>query len=124
MNQTQALAKLRKIIGPKLGYRIDPKAPTGEEREVMRAHFQEATAIVQAAEAARMARYNELLNGDAQYQLLKVAAKAAGEAKERTKSNLYRKRITIGVNNSLYFSVRADGDNWDEVVGKVIGDKS
>lgn len=68
MNQAQALAKLGKVLGKNLGYRIDPKAP----------------------DAA-------------------------------TRAGLYRHRVTVGVSQYGFFSVKAEGDNWDEVVAKVAG---
>lgn len=65
MNQTQALARLRKIMGPKVAYRVDPKAPDAEQRAVMRSAWQAARDVAEAAVAARKARYEELLAGEA-----------------------------------------------------------
>lgn len=119
MNQTQALSKLRKVIGPKLGYRVDPKAPDAEQREAIRAAWKAAKQDADAAVAARKARYEELLAGDALYQDLKAKAKAAEEAANKAAAGMYRHRITVGVSNAMFFSVRAEGDNWDDVVAKV-----
>lgn len=116
MNQTQALAKLKRLLGPKLGYRINAKAPTADERAELRAGFDELQAAEKAAEAAREARLVELLANDAAYQRLKAEAIAAKKAAADVRGKLYRYRITVGVSGAMFFSVMAEGDNWDEVV--------
>ncbi len=121
MNQTQAITKLRKVIGKTFGYRVDKSAPTAEERAAMRVVFDEAKRVADEAEAARVARFNEVLRSDALYQELKAKAKAASAAKEKADSGLYRRRITVGSVGSIFFTVRAEGDNWTEVVEKVCG---
>lgn len=123
MNQTQAIAKLRKLLGSKLGYRIDKDAPDAEQREKIREAWQAAKQIADAAEAARDARYKELLQ-DARYQELKAAAIDTKKAAEMARSGMYRKRITVGRVTGPFFSIDADGDNWDEVVETVANKKA
>lgn len=118
MNQTQAIAVLKKIIGPKFGYRVDPKAPDVDERERRRAAMKEAADAVRAADAARVERLNAVLAADAEYQRLKAEHAAARKRHEQIPSP-YHKRVTVGRVSSMFFSVVADGDNWQEVVAAV-----
>jgi hypothetical protein len=123
VNQKQALTKLGKLIGRQLAYRIDNKAPGPEERERRREAFLAAKAEAERTEAARVARLNEVLAADAEYQRLKAAAKAAADRRESMPS--YRhKRITVGRQGSMFFTILADGDNWAEVVEKIEADKA
>jgi len=119
MNQTQALAKLKKLLGPSVGYRINAKAPTADERAELREGFPALQRAEEETKAAREARLVELLAGDARYQELKAAATAASKAAAEARGRLYRHRITVGVSGSMFFSVMAEGDNWDEVVAVV-----
>ena len=119
MNQAQAIAKLKKLIGPKFGYRVDPKAPDAEERERIRGLIALAADEVRIAEAARTAKREALLAGDPEYQRLKAAHEAAKQRREGLPS-VHHKRVTVGRVGSVFFSVVADGDNWSEVVEKVL----
>jgi hypothetical protein len=120
MNERQAIARLRKLIGPKLAYRVDHKAPTADEREVIRAKYDAAKQAADAAVAARKARYEQLLAGDAEYQRLKAEASAAETAATKARAGLHARRITVGRDQGWIFSVVAEGDNWSEVVDKVV----
>ena len=115
MNQTQAIAKLKKLIGPTFSFRVDNKAPDAEERERRHAEAVRLRAQVEAADAARLARMNAVLAADAEYQRLKAEHQAAKKAHEAAPS-WHSKRITVGRAGSMFFSVVADGDNWAEVV--------
>jgi len=118
MNQAQALARLRKLLGPKLGYRINPKAPDADGRQLRRAALQAAAAERDLALAARTARREALLAGDADYQRLKAAHVAAQARVDKAPSpNAYR--ITVGRAGSIFFEVAAEGDNWQQVVDAV-----
>ena len=117
MNKTQAIAKLRKIIGPRLAYRIDRDAPNAAERAASRAEWTVAKQAAEQAETLRKARYEELLK-DPEYQRLKAAATDAHKAAENKRVGLMRHRITVGRDEGFCFSVVAQGDDWDEVVSK------
>jgi hypothetical protein len=119
VNQTHAIAKLKKIIGPKFGYRVDKKAPDADERERRHAEAQRLRAEMQAADEARIARMTAVLAADAEYQRLKAAHQAAKREHESVPS-WHGKPITVGRVGSMFFSVVADGDNWAEVVEKVM----
>src|SRR5262245_23909963 len=118
MNQIQALAKLRKILGPEMGYRINDKAPSADERAAVRAGFDDLQRIDAEAKAARDARLAELLAGDARYQELRAQATAADRALSNARGKLYAHRIVVGVRGAMFFSVKFEGDNWDDVVRK------
>jgi hypothetical protein len=124
VNQAQAIAKLRKVIGDRLAYRIDKGALTGDEREAARQALTDATEAHIAAKAARDARFAELLAGDALYQDLKAKAQAANDAMEMARSLRMRRHITVGRDSGMFFSVEAEGDNWAEVVEKVCKTKA
>lgn len=117
VNQTQAIAKLKKIIGPTFGYRVDPKAPDADERERRHSAWLAAKKAVGEAEEAMTARRLALMAADAEYQRLK--AESADAKKRLGEVGSFRaKRITVGRVGSMFFSVVADGDSWAEVVEK------
>ena len=123
MNQAQAITKLRKVIGAKLAYRTDKGAPDADGRAAIRAEWIVAKQVADQAEAARKARYEELLK-DPEYQRLKAVAVAANKAAENKRAGLLRHRITVGRDQGFCFSVVAEGDNWDEVVANALGEQS
>lgn len=119
MNQTQAIGKLRKVLGDRLAYRLDRKAAKAEARGEARVKAQEAAASKTAAEALRRERMDFLLGQDAEYQRLNDEVKELTKEHERLRSITLRAPITVGVDTGWSFSVRAEGDNWDEVVAKI-----
>lgn len=118
MNQSQALAKLKKIIGPKLGYRVDQKAPDADERERRREEYLRTRDAMKASDEARAARRVEVLAADAEYQRLKAAYLEAKRVHDAVPS-FNTKRITVGRSGAMFFSVVAEGDTWAEVVERV-----
>jgi hypothetical protein len=119
MERAIAVKRLAKILGKNLGYRIDAKAPSSEEREKARAELDGLNAASKAAKEARDKRFNDLLAGDAEYQRLKAQAKQASEAAANASGIVMRRKITVGVSNSLFFHVKAEGDNWEEIFEKL-----
>jgi hypothetical protein len=118
MNKTQALAKLKPILGKSMGYRVDDTAPDAEERERRRVAYREAHIAAIAAREASKARHKALVEGDAEYQALSAAAAKAEKYKESLPA-AHHYRITVGRNESFFFSVKAQGDTWDEVVSQL-----
>ena len=118
MNQTQALSKLKAVLGSKFEYRIDSKAPDAAERERRRLAYKAAAEAERVARDAATARLAALMKGDAEYQSLRGAVKAAERHKDSLPSD-HDFRITVGRNESIFFSVKAQGDTWDEVVSKL-----
>lgn len=120
MNRTQALAKLRPILGKSIAWREDDRAPTGEARISAQEAYAAAQAAHMAAKAAREERYKAILEGDAEYQRLRAEATKAHEARDKAGSLSRHRRITVGTRSDVgglgFFHVRAEGDNWQEVV--------
>lgn len=119
MERTAAITKLGKLLGKSLGYRVDPKAPTVEQREAAKAQCPALHAASKAAQGAVEARRLELL-ADPQYQELRAAAKVASEKANRMSYTAHHHyKITVGSTNSMFFHVKAQGDSWEEVIEKV-----
>jgi len=118
MNQSQALAKLKKVLGPKMRYRVDPKAPDLKERKSIHAAYEAASEAERVARDACTARLDHLKKWDAKYQKLLAAFKAAEHHKDSLPS-AHSFRVTVGLDQTLFFSVKAQGDTWDEVVSQL-----
>jgi hypothetical protein len=118
MNRTQALAKLRPIFGKKLHWREDPLALAGEAREAAEIERRALVAASEAAKKARQARYEAILEGDAEYQRLKAEAHAAYMAVDKASGMVHRRRISVGTIDGILgaFWIKQQGDNWQEVV--------
>ena len=120
MNRTQAIAKLRPILGKSIAWRENDRALTAEARETALVAYQEAQVASASAKAARDERYKAILAGDAEYQRLKAAATEAYDACSKAGSVSRARRITVGTRSAVgglgFFHVRAEGDNWQEVV--------
>lgn len=119
MERSVALKKLGKLLGSKLGYRVDPKAPRPDERDAAHAALTPAVAERDALREKRDARREAILAADMEYQQLKTAAKAAGEHVDRLSSTTRRKKITVGTSEGMFFLVRAEGDTWEEIIEKL-----
>lgn len=115
MNRNQALAKLRPILGKQMGYREDRTAAVGEARDQLRASNIALQERKKAAKEALEARRIAVLAADAAFQSLLDAYTAVSAECEKAPSSSNR-RITVGIVSPMFFSVRAEGDNWAEVV--------
>lgn len=120
MERSVAIKKLRKLLGKNLGYRVDPKAPTPEEREAARKELEATKTEYEKLKEQREARYQAILAADAEYQSLKTALAAARERREKLASLMGHYKITVGTTSKMFFHVAADGDSWEEVIRKVI----
>lgn len=119
MERTVALKRLEKLLGKKLGYRIDPKAPTSEERQAARTALHEAIAERNKIKEQRDARYKAILAADGEYQALFAAAKAASERADKLSSATRHFKITVGTSEGMFFVVKAEGDSWEDVIDKL-----
>lgn len=119
MERAVAIKKLGKILGKSLGYRIDPRAPNQEERDAAQAELREVVPKREALSKAVDARRAEILQADAEYQRLKAEHKEAREACDRLFSITHHYRFTVGVSNSMFFTVHAQGDSWEQVIEKL-----
>jgi len=123
MERSVAIKKLGKLLGKQMAYRVDPKAPTPEERAAAREQLKAACAerdkLVEQLEARRKA----ILEVDAEYQSLKAARELAGKKVDKLGWIARHYKITVGTLNSLFFSVRAEGDSWEQVIAKIEGER-
>jgi hypothetical protein len=120
MERTVALKKLRKRLGPKMGYRVDLKAASPEDKAAARAERPAAVAMKEDAGKRLEARRQAVLAGDAEYQALMAEWKQAKDRLEKISSKLYHDKITVGVDEGLFFLVKASGASWEEVIEKVM----
>jgi nucleotidyltransferase/DNA polymerase involved in DNA repair len=118
MERSIAIKKLEKLLGKKLAWRINPKAPDAEERQAAREALSTAIAERKALQEQRDARERELL-ADPEYQRLKAAAKAAAENVESISGITRRHKITVGTNEGIFFLVKAEGDSWEQIIEKL-----
>ncbi len=119
MERTAAIKKLGKLLGKSLGYRVDPKAPTSQQREEARHQLHALNAAKQQAEQAMKDRREALLAADAQYQELVAAYQEARQRAEKTASILHHFKFTVGTTSGMFFLVKAQGDSWEEVIDKL-----
>jgi hypothetical protein len=81
MNQTQAMAALKKMFGAKAAWQRNEKAPRAEERQAARAQLPELQGKREAAKQALEKRRAELLS-DPLYQRLRTEYEAARKASD------------------------------------------
>jgi len=119
MERVVAIKKLGKMLGKSLGYRVDPRAPTSEERDRAREEAKTLNAEFKAAEEAEVARRSAILDADAEYQRLKAETKRLRKAKDEAWSKSMHFKITVGTSNGMFFHVKAQGDTWENVIEKL-----
>lgn len=119
MERIVAVKKLTKLLGKHLGYRIDPKAPSPEDREVAQAALPAAREERDKLKEQRDARHRAILEGDVEYQRLHAAHKAAREHTEKLASTTRHMKITVGVSSHGFFWIKAEGDSWEDVLEKI-----
>jgi hypothetical protein len=120
MERTVALKKIGTLLGKNFGWRINSKAPTPEEREAIKTDLPAAFAEKERLKTLRDARYKALLEGDAEYQKLKNDHTEAHKKWGSMESTQRAFKITVGNSVAgLFFSVKAEGDSWEEVIAKL-----
>lgn len=119
MERAAALKTIGKMLGKSMGYRIDPKAATRDEREAARLELVTANAERAALKEQREARHKAILAADAEYQRLDAAYSAARERADRLFGITRHHKITVGTTNSMFFHVKAEGDSWEDVIAKL-----
>jgi len=124
MERAVAIKKLGKILGKSLGYRVDPKAPDQDERDEAREKLREETAKLEVLRGEKEARLKAILQADEEYQRLKEEFAEAQKTCEGLRSITYHYRFTAGVSNGMFFSVKAQGDSWEEIIAKLTKEKT
>lgn len=123
MERKVAIKKLERLLGNRLAWRINPTAATQEDREAAKAALPEAQAERKRLYELREARYRAILEADAEYQSLRAQEKEARERAAKLSGIIYSRKITVGIDNGLFFHVKAEGDSWEEVIGKLTPQK-
>jgi hypothetical protein len=123
MERTVALKKLERLLGKRLAWRINPKAASPEDREAAKAAFPEAAAERKRLSELREARYKAVLEADGEYQSLRTQELAAKSRAEKLSGIMYSRKISVGVNDGIFFHVKAEGDSWEEIIGKIVSNK-
>lgn len=120
MERAVAIQKITKLLGKGVCWRVDPKAPSREEREAAKAGMAAANAERNAIQAKRDARYRAILEADAEYQALQAACEAARNRRNELLSLSHHYKITVGtIVGGMFNHVKAQGDSWEEVIGKL-----
>jgi chromosome segregation ATPase len=119
MQRSTAIAKLSKLLGKSLGYRVDPTAPSAWVRDQARAELAQARPQREALAKALEARSREILGADADYQRLKAEVAEAQRHCDALAAVTSHYRFTVGISNSLFFTVKAQGDSWEQVIEKL-----
>lgn len=119
MERAIALKKLGNLLGNKLCYRVNSKAPTSEEREAAKIELAACLPTKTKLKEQMEARYRQILADDAEYQRLSAEYKAARERSDKLWGITHRHKFTVGVSNGMFFAVKAEGDSWEEVIGKI-----
>lgn len=111
MERTVAIKKLGNLLGKKLGYRVDPRAPKQEEREAARADLRAAREVQNKLREQRDARFAAILAADSEYQNLKAAFADAQKLTDRLISIMFslRNRFRLAW---MVFTGEADALRW------------
>lgn len=119
MERAVAIKKLGSLLGKSLGYRVDNKAPSADERAEARAALPAANVKRSLLEREMNERRAAVLAADQEYQRLRGEYQAAKKHADELASLLHSYKITVGVTSSMFFHVKAQGDSWEEVIQKV-----
>jgi hypothetical protein len=114
-----AIKKLTKLLGKKLGWRINAKHPTQEEKDAAKTALPAAVAERELLKQRRDERYKTILAADMEYQRLHAEHHAAYERVNRMQSKMHQHKIAVGTIESGFFLVKAEGNSWEEVIDKV-----
>ena len=116
MERIVAIKKLGKLLGKSLGYRIDPGAPTHEEREEARQRLPALTEVRQQAEKAMNDRRRDILAADQRYQELVATWTDAKKSVDKAVSITHHFKFTVGTSGAMFFHIKAQGDSWEDVI--------
>jgi hypothetical protein len=119
MERSVAVKKLHKLLGKGFGYRVDAKAPLQEDRDKARAALKDAVTERDRLRAECDARRQAVLDGDEEYQKRFNSYKTARARVENLSWISRHYRVTVGNSNGVFFHVKAEGDNWEDVIEKV-----
>jgi len=122
MERSVAVKRLHKMLGPKFGYQIDPKALMHDEREAEKEQHQEAVTVRDntRAELQRMrTEHMAKLEATDEYKAIQLKLEEQKKRAQHLAARQMARRFTVGTSNSLFFHVAAEGDSWEEIFDKL-----
>ena len=119
MERAVALKKLRKLLGDKLGYRVDPKAPDQDDRDEAMSKLSAAATKRNVLRDQVKRRLEAVLQADTKYQRLKKELAEASQYCDDLSSIIHHYRFTVGISGELFFHIKAQGDSWEQVIAKL-----
>lgn len=119
MERSVAIKKLGKLLGKRLGYRINDKAPSREERAEAKTKLTSAVMERDKLEERRDARERAILAADPEYQSLLAEHKTASEVVKRLFDVTRHYKITVGTSEGMFFLIKAEGDSWEEIIDEL-----
>lgn len=119
MERAVAIKKLTQLLGKSVGYRVNTKAPTREEREAARVELPAANEERNKLGEQRRKRHEAILAADTEYQSLVVAYDAAKKHANDLLGVMHHYKFTVGRTEGPFFVVKAEGDSWEDVIEKV-----
>lgn len=119
MERAIAVKKLGALLGKSLGYRVNPKGATADERAVAKAELAVAFAEKKRLEQEKNDRLRAVLAADPEYQALVVAYQAAKKHADELSSATNSYKFTVGISSGMFFHVKAQGDSWEDVIRQV-----
>lgn len=117
MNAQQALARLRKAIGPKVAYEERKDAPDLEERERQR-NIATELRIDQNRLKVELDALREKLLSNTEYVYLRDRFNDVRQRAELAEAASHRHRLRVGKMGELFFTTLVQGDNWEDVIAK------
>jgi len=119
MERSVAIKRLGKLLGKKISWCVDDKAPTREERAAAKAELPTAVDELKQLKARREERHKAILAADAECQALHAAYEIASERVGKLASITRQYKITVGTSDGPFFFAEAEGDSWEEIIDKV-----
>jgi len=117
MNAHQALTKLRKAIGPKIGWHENNKALDAAGRAAADIEATKLREQERALKAEVDALRAKLLDVPEYIELCKRLSIVRKRA-DNEQSASHRYRITVGKSMDIFFHVIVEGDNWEDVIAR------
>lgn len=119
MDRSTALKRLRKMFGASFAYRVNDRALTGEARAEAQEELKAAQSARDEVKARKEARFESVLAADSEYQSLKSEYRAACDRTNNLAGRVFARKITVGTANGLFFSVKAEGDSWEQIFAEI-----
>lgn len=129
MERSIAVKRLSKLLGKGFSYEIDRNALTKEEKVAAKAEWKVAADEASRLEKLANERRRKVLAEDGEYQSLNDAWVKARKHSGNLSSKLHGHKFTVGHIINIgglggFFHVKASGDSWEEVIEKVLKDKT